>query len=121
MASGTLSSASLDRYSSVALAGVATEYVRFGQAEGGLNDIQQLDGLLRALQARFEAGYSPCILLDGTLQLLRCVLRLIFLRMTLLMAHQNSSASSEAGVRHGTLQMKPLPQPVIKLCAMHIN
>ena len=50
MASGTLSSASLDRYSSVALAGVATEYVRFGQAEGGLNDIQQLDGLLRALQ-----------------------------------------------------------------------
>lgn len=52
VASGTLSSASLDRYSSVALAGVATEYVRYGQAEGGLNDIQQLDGLLRALQVR---------------------------------------------------------------------
>ena len=26
------------------------EYVTFGQAEGGLNDVQQLDGMLRALQ-----------------------------------------------------------------------
>ena len=50
VAGGMLSSGSLDRFCSVALAGVATEYVRFGQAEGGINDIQQLDGLLRALQ-----------------------------------------------------------------------
>lgn len=50
VAGGTLSSGSLDRYCSVALAGVATEYVRFGQAEGGINDIQQLDSMLRALQ-----------------------------------------------------------------------
>ena len=26
------------------------EYVTFGQAEGGLNDVQQLDGMLKALQ-----------------------------------------------------------------------
>jgi hypothetical protein len=50
VAGGTLSSGSLDHYCSVALAGVATEYVRFGQAEGGINDIRQLDSLLRALQ-----------------------------------------------------------------------
>ncbi len=50
VASGTLSSSSLDRYTCIALAGVAAEYVNFGQAEGGLNDVQQLDGLLRALQ-----------------------------------------------------------------------
>lgn len=47
MASGTLSSSSLDRYTCIALAGVAAEYVHFGQAEGGLNDVQQLDGLLK--------------------------------------------------------------------------
>lgn len=28
------------------------EYVTFGQAEGGLNDVQQLDGMLRALQVQ---------------------------------------------------------------------
>lgn len=50
VASGTLSSSSLDRYTCIALAGVAAEYVHFGQAEGGLNDVQQLDGLLKALQ-----------------------------------------------------------------------
>jgi hypothetical protein len=33
----------------VALAGVATEYLQFGVAEGGMGDVQQLDGLLRAL------------------------------------------------------------------------
>jgi hypothetical protein len=49
VASGRLSSGSLDVYSCVALAGVATEWLRFGRAEGGLSDVQQLDGLLRAL------------------------------------------------------------------------
>lgn len=47
---GSVSSASLDRVACVALAGVVTEYLRFGQAEGGLGDVAQLDGLLRALQ-----------------------------------------------------------------------
>lgn len=54
VASGTLSSSSLDRYTCIALAGVAAEYVNFGQAEGGLNDVQQLDGLLKALQVELQ-------------------------------------------------------------------
>ena len=45
-----MTSSSLDRYCCIALAGVATEYLLFGQAEGGLNDVQQLDSLLKALQ-----------------------------------------------------------------------
>jgi len=49
VAGGKLSSSSLDVYSCVALAGVATEWLRFGKAEGGLADVQQLDRLLRAL------------------------------------------------------------------------
>lgn len=48
--SGRLSSSSLDRFSCIALAGVATEYLRFGKAEGGVGDVAQLDGLLRGLQ-----------------------------------------------------------------------
>lgn len=50
VASGKLSSASLDRYCCVALAGVSTEYIRYGHAEGGTNDVQQLDATLRALR-----------------------------------------------------------------------
>lgn len=49
VSSGKLSSSSLDVYCCVALAGVATEWLRFGHAEGGLADVQQLDRLLRAL------------------------------------------------------------------------
>ncbi len=52
VASGTLSSSSLDRYTCIALSGVAAEYINFGQAEGGMNDVQQLDGLLKALQVQ---------------------------------------------------------------------
>jgi hypothetical protein len=52
VASGRMSSTSLDHYSCVALAGVVTEYLRFGQAEGGLGDVAQLDRLLQALQVR---------------------------------------------------------------------
>jgi hypothetical protein len=33
----------------IALAGVVTEALRFGQAEGGVGDIAQLDSMLRAL------------------------------------------------------------------------
>lgn len=42
--------AALVRYTCVALAGVVTEYLRFDVAEGGLGDVQGLDGLFRALQ-----------------------------------------------------------------------
>ncbi len=62
MASGTLSSSSLDRYTCIALAGVAAEYVIFGQAEGGLNDVQQLDGLLKALQVLAFPALSHLLL-----------------------------------------------------------
>eukprot|EP01025_Chloroclados_australasicus_P027715 TRINITY_DN27439_c0_g1_i5.p1 TRINITY_DN27439_c0_g1~~TRINITY_DN27439_c0_g1_i5.p1 ORF type:complete len:412 (-),score=32.95 TRINITY_DN27439_c0_g1_i5:306-1541(-) len=48
--SGKLSASSLAQYTCVALAGVATEYERFGHAEGGLSDVQQLDQLLFALK-----------------------------------------------------------------------
>jgi hypothetical protein len=50
VAAGRISSSSLDKFSCVALAGVVTEYLRFGQAEGGVGDVAQLDQLLRALQ-----------------------------------------------------------------------
>jgi hypothetical protein len=48
VAAGQLKSASLDAYACVALAGVATEWLRFGRAEGGVADVAQLDALLRA-------------------------------------------------------------------------
>ncbi|KAK1277166.1 hypothetical protein QJS04_geneDACA017804 [Acorus gramineus] len=39
----------LDKFSCIALAGVATEYLLYGYAEGGLADINQLDNLLKRL------------------------------------------------------------------------
>lgn len=50
VASGRLSGGTLDKYACVALAGVVTEYLRFGQAEGGVGDVAQLDRLFSALQ-----------------------------------------------------------------------
>ena len=50
VAGGKMSSSSLDRYCCIALSGVATEFLLYGEAEGGLNDVQQLDSLLKALQ-----------------------------------------------------------------------
>ncbi|XP_026456418.1 uncharacterized protein LOC113357275 [Papaver somniferum] len=47
--SGKLTSKMLDRYSCIALAGVATEYLLFGYSEGGLSDLYQLDSLLKSL------------------------------------------------------------------------
>eukprot|EP00897_Mesotaenium_endlicherianum_P006447 jgi/Mesen1/5830/ME000297S05022 len=47
--SGKLSSGMLGRYSCVALAGVATEYLKYDVAEGGVADIQQLDALFKGL------------------------------------------------------------------------
>lgn len=49
VAKGKITSSSLDVFSCVALAGVATEWLRYGKAEGGLSDIMQLDGLMKAL------------------------------------------------------------------------
>ena len=48
-AKGKLSSATLDAVSNAALAGIAAEYVCFGQAEGGVDDIAQLDALFRGI------------------------------------------------------------------------
>nr|CAB3477219.1 unnamed protein product [Digitaria exilis] len=39
----------LNKFSCIALAGVATEYLLYGVAEGGLADINKLDGLLKGL------------------------------------------------------------------------
>jgi len=50
VASGRLSSASLDDFSCIALAGVASEYLRFGRAEGGKGDVVQLDAMLKGLK-----------------------------------------------------------------------
>lgn len=46
---GKVSATMLNRFSCIALAGVATEYVLYGYAEGGLADINQLDSLLNGL------------------------------------------------------------------------
>lgn len=46
---GKLSATMLNRFSCIALAGVATEYLLYGQAEGGLADINKLDMLLKGL------------------------------------------------------------------------
>ncbi|KAJ3679607.1 hypothetical protein LUZ60_017618 [Juncus effusus] len=47
--SGKVSSKMLNRFSCIALAGVATEYLLYGYSEGGLADIAKLDGLLKGL------------------------------------------------------------------------
>ncbi|XP_065851657.1 uncharacterized protein [Euphorbia lathyris] len=46
---GKLSASTLNRFSCIALAGLATEYLLYGYAEGGLADIKQLDMLLNGL------------------------------------------------------------------------
>eukprot|EP00210_Caulerpa_lentillifera_P001803 g1733.t1 len=47
---GQLKATSLDRITCVALAGVVAEYLTYGHSEGGLNDILQLDTLMRSLK-----------------------------------------------------------------------
>ena len=49
VARGKIGSGSLGRFSCVALAGISMEYVAYGFAEGGVADVRQLDGMLRAL------------------------------------------------------------------------
>lgn len=76
-----LSSGTLDVYTCIALAGVAVEYVEFGQAEGGGSDIAQLDALLAALgfsqqkatnQVRW-ALYNTVVLIRSHLEALRAL------------------------------------------------
>ena len=49
VASGKLTSSTLDKFCCIALAGVAQEFIDHGSAEGGRNDILQLDNLLQGL------------------------------------------------------------------------
>ncbi|KAK3200403.1 hypothetical protein Dsin_023818 [Dipteronia sinensis] len=46
---GKVSATTLNRFSCIALAGVATEYLLYGYAEGGLADINKLDVILQGL------------------------------------------------------------------------
>ncbi|KAF5798169.1 putative peptidase M41 [Helianthus annuus] len=46
---GRVTATMLNKFSCIALAGVATEYLLYGYAEGGLSDVNTLDGLLRSL------------------------------------------------------------------------
>ncbi|OAY44131.1 uncharacterized protein LOC110620053 isoform X2 [Manihot esculenta] len=46
---GKVSALTLNKFSCIALAGVATEYLLYGYAEGGLADINKLDMLLKSL------------------------------------------------------------------------
>lgn len=67
---GRLSGSSLDRYSAAALAGVVAEYLCFGQAEGGVGDVAQLDALFGALgftQKRAGAQVRWAVLSDAAL------------------------------------------------------
>ena len=69
IARGSISSVSLDKYTCVALAGVSAEYLKFGRAEGGLGDVQQLDALLRAIGVRTPAFPTSSIPARGCSQL----------------------------------------------------
>lgn len=46
---GKVSATTLNKFSCIALAGVASEYLLYGYSEGGLSDINQLDMLLKSL------------------------------------------------------------------------
>ena len=47
---GKVKASSLESFTCVALAGISAEYLKFGYAEGGTGDIQQLDVMLKSLQ-----------------------------------------------------------------------
>ncbi|XP_023769373.1 uncharacterized protein LOC111917965 [Lactuca sativa] len=49
ISAGRVSAKMLNRFSCIALAGVATEYLLYGYAEGGLSDVNTLDKLLNSL------------------------------------------------------------------------
>ncbi|XP_039810054.1 uncharacterized protein LOC120673336 isoform X4 [Panicum virgatum] len=63
----------LNKFSCIALAGVATEYLLYGVAEGGLADINKLDGLIKSLgftQKKADSQVRWAVL--NTVLLLRC-------------------------------------------------
>ncbi|CAO2202802.1 unnamed protein product [Urochloa humidicola] len=65
--------AMLNKFSCIALAGVATEYLLYGVAEGGLADINKLDGLLKSLgftQKKADSQVRWAVL--NTVLMLRC-------------------------------------------------
>ncbi|KAJ9565066.1 hypothetical protein OSB04_001032 [Centaurea solstitialis] len=49
ISAGRVTATMLNKFSCIALAGVATEYLLYGYSEGGLADINTLDGLLKSL------------------------------------------------------------------------
>ena len=49
VAAGKLRSSTLDSFTSIALAGMAAEYLAYGESEGGQDDTLRLDGLLQGL------------------------------------------------------------------------
>ncbi|KAL4579850.1 hypothetical protein LXL04_016018 [Taraxacum kok-saghyz] len=49
ISAGRVTATMLNKFSCIALAGVATEYLLYGYAEGGLTDVNTLDGLLNSL------------------------------------------------------------------------
>ncbi len=70
VARGKIRAGTVDAAVCVALAGVTAEYLAFGSAEGGLDDVSQLDGLLRALgfsQAKADAQIRWAVLNDAAL------------------------------------------------------
>eukprot|EP00850_Spirogloea_muscicola_P016264 SM000131S26694 [mRNA] locus=s131:68259:74535:- [translate_table: standard] len=70
--SGQLTSSMLDKFACVALAGVATEYLVYNTAEGGLADVMQLDSIMKGLgftQKKADAQVRWAIL--NTVTLLR--------------------------------------------------
>ena len=108
VAKGKLSSTSLDKYTCIALAGIAAEYVTLGKSEGGLNDIRQLDGLLKAL------GFSQQKA-DG--QIRWAVLNITTLLRRHKKTHQNLAAAMAEGktvseciavIEEGTAQVQEI-------------
>ncbi|KAL1554953.1 hypothetical protein AAHA92_15450 [Salvia divinorum] len=72
VSTGKVSASTLNTFSCIALAGVATEYLLFGAAEGGLSDINTLDRLLGSLgftQKKADAQVRWAVL--NTILLLR--------------------------------------------------
>ena len=49
VSTGSIKAASLGRFACIALAGVCSEYLKFGKSEGGLADIGGLDTMFRGL------------------------------------------------------------------------
>ena len=49
VAKGQIKASSLGRYACISLSGLCAEWLKFGKSEGGLADVQQLDGMFKGL------------------------------------------------------------------------